>query len=82
MWSNMAEQLISLGLIIIVIGFIVLLSGIFTQSKSKTKIEGGGIVFIGPFPIFGVSTNKQIFYLLLVVSVVLIIAFLLLGRKI
>ena len=79
----MAEQLISLGLILIVVGFGVLLSGIFSQAKSsKTKIEGGGIIFIGPFPIIGGATNKQIFYLLLTVSVILIIVFSVLGRKI
>jgi len=76
-----AEQLVSLGLIIIVVGFAVLLAGVFSQAKSKTKVEGGGIVFIGPIPI-GFATNKQIFYLLLAVSVILIITFLLLGRKI
>ena len=79
----MTEQLVSLGLIIILIGSVVLLSGIFSQGKSKsTRVEGGGVVFIGPFPIIGGTTNKQIFYLLLIVSVVLIIAFILLGRKI
>ncbi|MBI2005241.1 MAG: DUF131 domain-containing protein [Candidatus Aenigmarchaeota archaeon] len=78
----MPEQLVSLGLIIIVVGFIVLLAGLFSQVKSgKMNVEGGGIVFIGPFPIGGFATNKQIFYLLLTVSVILII-FLMLGRKI
>lgn len=79
----MAEQLIQVGLIIIVIGFVLLLSGLFSQVKSsKTKIEGGGIVFIGPFPVGGFATNKQIFYLLLIVSMILIVASFLLGRKI
>ena len=80
---TMVENLISLGLIIIVVGFVILLAGIFSQVKSgKTKIEGGGIIFIGPFPIFGAATNKQMFYILLVVSVILIITFLILGRKV
>ena len=79
----MAEQLVSLGLIIILIGSVVLLAGIFSQGKSKsTKVESDGIVFIGPFLIIGGATNKQFFYILLAVSVVLIISFLLLGRKI
>lgn len=79
----MPEQLVSIGLTIIVIGFVLLLAGLFSQVKSsKTKVEGGGIVFIGPFPVGGFATNKQIFYLLLVVSVILIISFLILGRKI
>ena len=75
--------MISVGLIIIVLGFAVLLAGLLSQVKSsKTKVEGGGIVFIGPFPLGGFATNKQTFYLLLIVSVVLIIAFLILGRKV
>ena len=78
----MSEQLVSIGLIIIIIGFAVFLSGIFSQTKSgKAKVEGGGIIFIGPFPVGGFATNKQIFYLLLAVSVILIIAFLILGRN-
>ena len=79
----MGEQLISIGLIIIVIGFVILLAGLSSQVKSsKTSVEGAGIVFIGPFPLGGFATNKQIFYLLLIISVILIITFLLLGRKI
>ena len=78
----MPEQLVSIGLIIIVVGFVILLAGLFSQVKSgKTKVEGGGILFIGPFPIIGGATNKQIFYLLLIVSVIMVISFLLLGRK-
>lgn len=79
----MVEQLISIGMIVIIVGIIIMLVGILSQVKSKqTKVEGGGIVFIGPFPVIGGATSKQIFYILLTVSVVLIIAFLLLGRKI
>lgn len=79
----MPEELIPLGLIIIAVGFIILLAGLFSQGKSgKVNVEGGGIVFIGPFPIGGFATNKQIFYILLAVSVILIITFLILGRKI
>ena len=79
----MTEQLISLGMIIVVVGFIILLAGIFSQDESKaTKVEGGGRVFIGPIPIIGGATNKQIFYLLLTISAILVIAFLILGRKV
>ena len=43
--------------------------------KLSTHVEGVGIVFIGPFPIGGFATNKQILYLMLTVSVILIIVF-------
>ena len=72
-----------MGVVIILIGFAILLAGIFSQMKSgRMKIEGGGIVFIGPFPIGGFATNKQVFYLLLTISAILIIAFLILGIKV
>lgn len=78
----MPEQLISIGLIIIAIGFVLLLAGLLSQARSgKTRVEGGGIVFIGPIPIIG-ATNKQIFHILLLMSVIAIAVFLFLGRKI
>lgn len=78
------EQLISIGILIIFIGFMLVIAGsILSALKSKkTKVGGGGIIFIGPFPIMGGATSKQIFYILLAVSIILIIIFLILGRKI
>ncbi|MBI1978574.1 MAG: DUF131 domain-containing protein [Candidatus Aenigmarchaeota archaeon] len=52
------------------------------MKSGRMKMEGGGVVFIGPFPIGGFATNKQVFYILLTISAILIIAFLLLGKKI
>ncbi len=77
----MPEQLISIGLIIMVVGFVILLAGVFSQAKSKTKVEGGGVDFIDPFPIFVGATSKEMFYFILAISAVIIITFLVLGRK-
>lgn len=74
---------VSLGMLIIIAGVAVLLAGAILQSKSgKAKIEGGGILFIGPFPIIGGATNRQIFYILIAVSLMMMIVFLLTGRKV
>ncbi|MBI2542927.1 MAG: M48 family metalloprotease [Candidatus Aenigmarchaeota archaeon] len=71
----------SLGIAIILIGIVVLAIGIFSQAKSgKAKVECGGIVFIGPVPIAGFATNKDMFYALMIVSAILIIAFLVWGE--
>lgn len=79
----MVELFVSLGMLIIIVGIAVLLVGIILQAKSgKAKIEGGGILFIGPFPIIGGATNRQIFYILITVSLIMMIAFLLIGRKV
>ncbi len=73
-----SDQLVTIGFAIVMIGIIILLVGFVSQTKTgKTKIEGGGIVFIGPFPIIGGATSKQAFYILLAASVVLTVFYLL-----
>lgn len=74
--------MVPLGAVIIIIGFVILLAGIVSQVQSgKSKVEGGGVIFIGPIPVFGAATSKEVFYILIAVSVILIIAFLLLRRN-
>lgn len=63
-------NLISLGTLIVVIGFALLFVGILLQSKGKASVEGGGIVFIGPFPIIGGVTSERAFYILIAIAVV------------
>ena len=72
----MAEvNLVSIGIIAIVVGFILVIFGILSQSKGNAKIEGGGIVFIGPFPIIGGATSERAFYILIAISVAFFILF-------
>ena len=72
----MAEvNLVSIGVIAIVVGLVLVFVGILLQSKGNAKIEGGGIVFIGPFPIIGGATSERALYVLLAVSVVFFILF-------
>jgi len=78
----MSEKLIFLGFAVIMLGFLLVLIGsILSVFKvGKTKTEGGFIFFIGPFPVVGGATSKEIFYVLLTVSVILIVLFLLFSR--
>lgn len=65
------EQLISLGVLLIVIGFIIVFLGMLKGSKeasSRTKVAVGG--FIGPIP-FGFGNDKNLVWLVTIVSVVL-----------
>jgi len=75
----MAElNLASLGTLVILIGFALLFAGFFIQNKGKAKVEGGGIIFIGPFPIGG-ATSERAFHILLAVSMIFFLFFILLN---
>jgi len=72
----MKEELILMGSLFILLGFILIFFGI--TSNKRFKAEGGFILWIGPFPIFG-GTNKFIIYLLLIISGIFIFSILLLN---
>lgn len=69
------EQLISLGIIIIFIGFIIVFFGLFMGAKetAKTKVAFGG--FIGPIP-FGFGNDKNLVWFVTILSVVLFLLWL------
>lgn len=79
----MVEQLVPLGILIILIGIVILMVGFVLSAikQKQTKAEGGFIFFLGPFPILGGATRKEIFYALLAISLILIIIFLFLLKK-
>ena len=59
----MAQSLISLGILIIFIGFIIVLIGALTAApKGEAKVAVGG--FIGFIP-FGFANDKRMLYILL-----------------
>ena len=67
-------KLIGIGILLVVIGMLVLFVGIIMSIvKSGTgKVEGGGIIFIGPIPIvFG--TSQEVTKILLVLAIILVI---------
>ena len=80
MRSKMSEiDFVTVGMLVIILGFALVFIGTLSQTKGKAKVEGGGIIFIGPFPIIGGATSERTFYILLIVSIVLFILFALLN---
>jgi uncharacterized protein (TIGR00304 family) len=64
------------GLALILIGIFAIVIGLLILAFSKaTKIEGGGVVFIGPFPIiFG--TSERIVYIVLAITLLVMLIYL------
>lgn len=72
--------LIELGILLIFIGFFIIMLAVALSVK-ESRVEGGGVVLIGPIPIvFG--TNKDIVKIILLVLLVILLALILLGRLI
>ncbi len=74
-----AENLVSIGIIVILIGFVLVLAGTILQG-GKTRTEAGGIIFIGPIPIIG-ATSKNMFYAVIALSLIMLVVFLLMNKK-
>ncbi len=66
-----------LGVMLVLIGFLILVVGILRHGgvkASETRIEGGGLLLIGPIPlIFG--TNRGILIAMMIILIVLIVVF-------
>ena len=70
------EQLITIGVLLIIVGFIIVFFGMLfgpKESTSKTKIAVGG--FIGPIP-FGFGNDKNLVWFVTILSVVLFLLWL------
>ncbi|MEK6903374.1 MAG: DUF131 domain-containing protein [Nanoarchaeota archaeon] len=78
----MSNHLLQIGIILVFIGILLIFFSSFTtlaQQKNTTSKSAGGI-FIGPFPLFGFASDKNMFYLLLAVTVFLTILSLIFMR--
>lgn len=75
-------KLVELGIIMVFVGVLLLFLGSFTQIKKGEQgaVRGAGGIFIGPFPLFGFASDKQMFYALIALVSVLTILFLIFGR--
>jgi len=61
--------LILIGIFAIILGFLIL------ASSKNTKVEGGGIVLIGPFPIiFG--TSIKMIYIVMILALIIMLLYL------
>ena len=75
------EQLISIGVIMILIGFVIVFLGTFMAAKettSKTKVAVGG--FIGPIP-FGFGNDKNFVWFVAILSIILFLVWLIFSFK-
>ena len=75
------EQLIGLGITIMIIGFIIVFFGTLLSSKestSKTKVAVGG--FIGFIP-FGFGNDKNLVWFVSILSLALFLVWLLFGFR-
>ena len=74
------ESLISIGLILLLIGFIFIVIGYFSSTiKGKTEIKSAGIIFIGPIPI-GWASDKKMLYVLIGFAILAFILWFILRR--
>ncbi len=71
-------NLVEFGILLIFIGFFIMMLAIALSVK-ESRVEGGGVVLIGPIPIvFG--TSKDIVKIVLLVLLVILLALILMGR--
>ena len=74
------QNLIGIGVLLIIIGFIVVFFGMLSGSKdSNTKVAIGG--FIGPIP-FGFGNDKNLVWFVTILSLVLFLAWLFFSFRI
>ena len=76
------EQLIGIGILLMIIGFFIVFFGMFMgakESDSKAKVAVGG--FIGPIP-FGFGNDKNLVLFVTIISVVLFLVWLFFSLRI
>ena len=76
------EQMINLGILIVLIGLIIVFFGIFMRANegtSKTKVAVGG--FIGPIP-FGFGNDKNLVWFATILSLALFLFWLFLNFRV
>lgn len=88
---NITQSLILVGFGIIILGFLMIMIALITESfkkekkeeeQSKTEIRGGGVVLIGPIPIvFGTDKQSLIIILSLTIAIMILAIILLWGLR-
>jgi len=76
------DRLISTGFIIVLIGVVIIMSGIFLSTFNQgqdSKIETAGVILIGPIPIiFG--NSKSLIFISIAGALILMIVYFLMSR--
>ncbi len=81
---NTFLTLIFIGVVVVIIGILLIFIASIS-SQGETRVEGGGVVIIGPIPIvFGSSQRITILllFLAIILTVTTIVLYLVLGRGI
>ncbi len=65
------DEIFIIGFSFLILGIILIFLSFFL--RLKTKSEAGLIIWIGPFPVFSITTSKEIFYILLFLSLIFIL---------
>ena len=75
---QLSNNLYLYGIILIFLGIILIIASSLIQAK--TNFKTGGIIFIGPFPLFGYASDKQMFYILIALTILAMIIIYLFKR--
>jgi uncharacterized protein (TIGR00304 family) len=75
------NTIVTVGILVIIIGFILIFTGTALQSSSKTSdVKTGGVILIGPIPIiFG--SDKGTIVTAVIMAIILMIIVLILAIK-
>jgi len=73
----MDNKIFFIGIILIFLGIMLIIASSLTNKT--TNVKSAGIVFIGPFPL-GYSTDKGMFYILMIITLIALILFYILKR--
>lgn len=68
----MDPALLMIGLLLVFVGFMILIIGLLLSGSGETRVEGGGVVVIGPIPIVFAS-NTRIAIVLMILAIILIV---------
>jgi uncharacterized protein (TIGR00304 family) len=72
------EMLFEIGFVLLIFGVVLVFLGVILAStrslkKENAKVEGGGVVLIGPIPIaFGTSSKRVVVALILAILLMLL----------
>lgn len=75
------NTIVTVGILVIIIGFILLFAGTALQSSSKTSdVKTGGVILIGPIPIIFGSDKGTIITAVIMAIILMILAYFLFYR--
>lgn len=64
--------MVAIGLLTVIVGFALVMIGSLLQAKGG-KVEWATVGFIGPFPLFGIGSNKNLLIGLTIIGFIIIL---------